>query len=54
MFITEALKNWKVELRAGGKVASDIKNQWSIFQVDPLFPLPFVIAMNSFTHIFKI
>ena len=40
-FITEAVKNWWVELKAGGKTLAGVKIQRGIFQGDVLSSLQF-------------
>ena len=52
-FITEAMKNWKVEVAAGGKTLGEVKMQRGIFQGDAVSPLLFAIAMVPFTHILR-
>ena len=48
-FITEAMKNWKVELKKGGKTLAEV----NIFQGDALSQILFVIAMMSLNYIFR-
>ena len=45
-FITEAMKNWKVELTAGGKTLAKVKIKSSIFQGDSLLPQFVMISLN--------
>ena len=52
-FITETIKNCKVELTAEGKLLGEMKIQRSIFQGDALSPLLLGIAMMPFSYIFK-
>ena len=40
-----AVKNWRVELTAGGKTLAEVKIQRDIFLGNDLLPLLFVIAM---------
>ena len=49
-FITETMKNWKVELRAWGKTLAELKIQRGIFLWDALSPLLFVIVMMLLNH----
>ena len=44
-FITKTMKNWNVELVAGGRALVEVKIQRSIFQGDSRSPIIFVIAM---------
>ena len=44
-FIEKNMKNWRVELTAGGKSLTETKIQRGIFQGDELSPLLFIIAM---------
>ena len=44
-FIEKAIKNWRVELIAGGKILAETKIQRGIFQGDALSPQLFIIAM---------
>ena len=46
------MKNWKVELTAGKKIAR-VKIQRDIFQGDALSPSLFVIAMILLNHILR-
>ena len=50
-FIEKTMKDWRVELTAGGKSLAEAKIQKSIFQGDALSPLLFVIAMMPLNHI---
>ena len=45
------MKNWKVELTAGGETLAEVKFQRGIFQGDVIFPLLFVIAMIPLDYI---
>ena len=45
------MKNWRVELTAGGKSLTETKTQRGIFQGDALSPLIFIITMISLNHI---
>ena len=45
------MKNWRVELTAGGKSLVETKIQRGIFQGDALSPLIFIIAMIPLNHI---
>ena len=47
------MKNWRVELTAGGKSLAETKIQRRIFQGDALSPLLFIIAMMSLNHIIR-
>ena len=47
------MKNWRVELTAGGKSLAETKTQRGIFQGDALSPLLFVIAMMPLNHILR-
>ena len=51
--ITEAKKNWKVELIARGKSLTEVKIQRADFQGDVLSLLLFIIAMIPLNHILK-
>ena len=44
-FIEKTMKNWRVELTAGGKSLAETKIQRGIFQGDAQSPLLFIIAM---------
>ena len=48
-FIEKTMKNWRVELKAGGKSLAETKIQRGIFQGDALSPLLFIIAMSPQT-----
>ena len=50
-FIEKSMKNWRVELTAGGKSMAKTKIQRGIFQGDALSPLLFIIAMMPLNHI---
>ena len=52
-FIKETMKNWRVELTAGGKSLAVVKMQRSIFQKGVLSPLQFVIEMMPLNHIVR-
>ena len=47
------MKNWRVELTAGGTSLAQTKIQRGIFQGDALSPLLFVIAMMSLKNILR-
>ena len=53
-FISNALKNWKVELTAGGKTLAEGKIHPVHFLGDALSPWLVVIAMRPFYYIFRI
>ena len=50
-FITDAMKNWKVEITAGGKNLAEVNIQRGVFQRDALLPLLFVMVMMPLTYI---
>ena len=52
-FITKAMKNWKIELTAGGQSLAEVNIQRGIFQGDSLSPLLFVIAMMPLNYILR-
>ena len=52
-FIEKNMKNWRVELTAGGKSLAETKIQRGIFQGDALSPLLFKIAMMPLNHIIR-
>ena len=52
-FIGKTMKNWSVELRAGGKSLTETKIQRRIFQGDALSTLLFIIAMMPLNHTLK-
>ena len=52
-FIEKNMKNWTVELTAGGKSLAETKIQRVIFQGDALSPLIFIIAMMPLNHILR-
>ena len=45
------MKNWRVELTAGGKSMAETKIQRGIFQGDALSRLQFIIAMMPLNHL---
>ena len=47
------MKNWRVELTAGGKSLAEKKIQRGIFQGDELSALLFIIAMMPLNHILR-
>ena len=47
------MKNWRVELTAGGKSLAETKIQRGIFQGDALSPLLIIIAMMPQNNIFR-
>ena len=53
MFFKETMKNWWVELTAGGKNLAEVRIQRGIFQGDALSPLLFVIATMPPNHILR-
>ena len=52
-FITESMKNLKVELTVGGITLAEVKIQKGIFQRDTFSSLLFVIAMMPFNYILR-
>ena len=50
-FIEITMKNWRVELTAGGKSLAETKIQRGIFQGDALSPLLFIIAKMPLNYI---
>ena len=50
-FIDNTVRNWRVELTAGGKSLTEMKIQRGIFQRDALSPFLFVIAIMPIKHI---
>ena len=52
-FIEKNMKNWRVELTAGGKSLAETKIQRGIFQGDELSPLLLIIAMMPLNHILR-
>ena len=52
-FLTEALKNWKVELTAGGKILAVVKMLRGRFQEGALLPLLLIIAMVPLNYILR-
>ena len=52
-FIKKKMKNWGVELTAGGKSLAETKIQRGIFLRDALSPLLFIIAMMPLNHILR-
>ena len=52
-FIEEIIKNWRVELIAGGRSLAETKIQRGIFQGDALSLLLFIIAMMPLNHKLK-
>ena len=52
-FIEKTMKNWRVELKAGGKSLAETKIQWVIFQGDAQSPLLFIITMMPQNHILR-
>ena len=52
-FIKKTMKNWRVELTAGGKSLAETKIQKGIFQGYALSPLLFINAMMPLNHILR-
>ena len=52
-FIEKNMKNWRVELTAGGKSLAETKIQRGIFQGDALSLLLLIIAMVPLNHILR-
>ena len=52
-FIEKTMKNWRVELTAGGKSLAETKIQRLILQGDVLIPLVFIIALMPLNHILR-
>ena len=44
------MKNWRVELTAGGKSLAETKIQRGIFKGDALSPLLFIVAIMPLNH----
>ena len=53
LFIEKTMRNWIVELTAGGQSLAEVKIQRGIFQKDALSPLLFVISMMPLNHILR-
>ena len=47
------MKNWKVELTAGGKSLVEVNIMRDVFKRDVLSPLLFVIVMVPLSYMFK-
>ena len=47
------MKNWRVELTAGGKRFAEVKVRRGIFQGDALSSLLFEIAMMPLKHVLR-
>ena len=52
-FIEKTMKNWRVELTAGGKSLAETKIHIGILQGDAQSPLLFIIAMMPLIHILR-
>ena len=53
-FIEKTMKNWRVDLTAGGRSLAETKEiQRGIFRGDALSPLLFIIAMMPLNHILR-
>ena len=52
-FITEVMKNWKVELTVRGRIFTELKIQRDKFQVDALSPLLIVTEMMPLIRIIR-
>ena len=52
-FIEKTMKNWKVELTAGGKSLAEVKIHRDIFLGDALLILLFIIAKMPLNHILR-
>ena len=52
-FIEKNMKNWRVELTAGGKSLAETKIKRGIFQGDARSSLLFIIAMMPLNHILR-
>ena len=52
-FTMETMKNWKVELTAGGNTLAEVKIQRCIFQGTALSSLLFVIVTMLLNHILR-
>ena len=52
-FITEAIKNWKVELTTEGKTLAVVKILGGVFMGDSLLPRLFVITIMPLNYILR-
>ena len=52
-FFEKTMKNWRVELGAGGRRLPETNSQRGIFQGDALSPLLFIIAMMPLNHMHR-
>ena len=52
-FIEKTMKNWRVDLTAGGKSLAETKIQREIFKGDALSHVLFIIAMMPLNHILR-
>ena len=52
-FITKDIKNWKMELAAGGQTLAEVKLQRGIFQGVSFLLLLFVVTMMPLNYILK-
>ena len=52
-FIEKTMKNWRVELTAGGKSLAETKIHRGIFHGDALSPVLFIVAMMPLNHILR-
>ena len=49
-FITNTMKNWKVEMTVAGKPLAEVKIQTVILQEDSLWPMLCVIVIMTFNY----
>ena len=52
-FVKKNMKNWRVELTAGGQSLTEVKIQRSISEGNAQSPLLFAIAMMPLSHILR-